>query len=571
MIEFACPHCRSVIQATDRSAGAQVTCPHCDRLVLVPSPGRGTAPPPQPAATAGTTRTAPEPPAMPSGVSRSGSHTQRLRIGSGSQRIAALLHMASGVVLAVLFYSLLKAFSSTGAIPPAFAEKFLDRGWTPYVSVFLMFWAFSILFGRCRHILRCRRALRANYIDATASFRTESDVQDLIARTRALSKELKDCILGSRIRRALEHYRATRDVAEVGEILRDESESAYNLMQSSYTLVRVFLWAIPILGFIGTVVGVGSAVGGFAQFLAGAQEVDQIKTALGSVTSGLGVAFDTTFVGLLLSVVLMVVMSWVEKAERDHLLAFEDYCTDHLLRRLPAHSSQSEHQTLATAIRSALRDLVPGIDTWKEESRQLSQALAESLRQAWKESGAAWFEGLNALHKRMAAYTAQFEKLQAATAQEHVQLRDDTARLVGEMKAMLGEEREHVRGLLDAEQKSLLSVLRAEQDGFRAYCESEKGALQGIAAGQQQMVREYAALLTDVAGKLGSLVTLQNNLEGELLKAAGSDGLVSTMGQVKGLLASLDPVLHKLADKPLDVQVQFMAAPTVVQGRMGDA
>src|SRR5690606_22689154 len=67
--------------------------------------------------------------------------------------------------------------------------------------------------------------------------------------------------------------------------------------QSSYALVRIIIWAIPILGFLGTVIGITLAIANISP--------QQLEHSLPQVTAGLGVAFDTTAVALTQSIVLM--------------------------------------------------------------------------------------------------------------------------------------------------------------------------------------------------------------------------------------------------------------------------
>ena len=66
-------------------------------------------------------------------------------------------------------------------------------------------------------------------------------------------------------------------------------------VQQSYSLPKVLLWAIPLLGFIGTVLGMSNAVGSFDEVLGNADNVEGLKNGLTQVTSGLGTAFDTTY------------------------------------------------------------------------------------------------------------------------------------------------------------------------------------------------------------------------------------------------------------------------------------
>jgi hypothetical protein len=100
----------------------------------------------------------------------------------------------------------------------------------------------------------------------------------------------------------------------------------------------VFIWAIPILGFIGTVLGIAESVREFAGFIqtaeGGVQFNTQMRAALAGVTSGLGIAFNTTFLALVLVIPVMLLTSLLQKSEEELLLGIEEYCLEQLLPRL---------------------------------------------------------------------------------------------------------------------------------------------------------------------------------------------------------------------------------------------
>ncbi len=97
----------------------------------------------------------------------------------------------------------------------------------------------------------------------------------------------------------------------------------------SYAAVHVFIWAIPIFGFIGTVVGIGDAILDFSRFVQSADPSGmiggQMREALGGVTSGLALAFNTTFLALALVIPLMLGASLLQKAEEELLLAVDEF------------------------------------------------------------------------------------------------------------------------------------------------------------------------------------------------------------------------------------------------------
>ena len=109
----------------------------------------------------------------------------------------------------------------------------------------------------------------------------------------------------TRLIRALEHFSVRRSVSETVDQLRLSAERDENAIESGYVMLRVFIWAIPILGFIGTVLGIGASVGGFSEAVSSAADLDVMKDSIGVVTSGLGVAFDTTLLALVTSVLIM--------------------------------------------------------------------------------------------------------------------------------------------------------------------------------------------------------------------------------------------------------------------------
>lgn len=168
--------------------------------------------------------------------------------------------------------------------------------------------------------------------------------------------------------------------AAVRDTLRAQAEVDEASLASRYTVVKLLLWAIPLLGFIGTVEGIGAGVGHFSLQLSehtsvaepapgpvsianGASGIggglDQVRGSLQEVTGGLGRAFDTTYLALVLAVVLMLGMALLEKTEVDRMLDFDEYCQVDFAARLPLRSQllPEEVRGLADSVESTLRSL----------------------------------------------------------------------------------------------------------------------------------------------------------------------------------------------------------------------
>ncbi|MCH8829006.1 MAG: MotA/TolQ/ExbB proton channel family protein, partial [Planctomycetes bacterium] len=144
-------------------------------------------------------------------------------------------------------------------------------------------------------------------------------------------------------------------------------------LYESYALIRTITWAVPILGFLGTVIGITLAISNLTP--------EQLDTSLNAVTSGLGVAFDTTALALALSVVLVFTSFLVERAEQQILARVEDFGINVVL---PTLSSPEKILTpFADAEAQAARKLVAETDALIGRQMQLWQEVLESTRSKW--------------------------------------------------------------------------------------------------------------------------------------------------------------------------------------------
>ena len=157
-------------------------------------------------------------------------------------------------------------------------------------------------------------------------------------------KRHERAVVFRRMARLMRFIRAVPKKEGLNEFFDYQAQMEQKKLETSYTILQVFIWAIPILGFIGTVLGIGEAVSEFATFIQtaeGAQLSNQMRAALGGVTSGLAVAFNTTFLALVLVIPVMLITSFMQKLEETFLVDIEEYMLEHLLPHL--HIAPSEH------------------------------------------------------------------------------------------------------------------------------------------------------------------------------------------------------------------------------------
>ena len=155
---------------------------------------------------------------------------------------------------------------------------------------------------------------------------------------------LRDSVMVNRIRKGLELFEVRPSVADVGHMMSSQSDIDSMRIAGSFSMLKAFLWAIPILGFIGTVIGLSHAIGGMNFNM---DDINQVKATLQNVTGGLGTAFDATLLGLVLALLLNFPMNAMMKAEDDNLNEIDAFCNEVLLPRLNDGAGSSNALTAA--------------------------------------------------------------------------------------------------------------------------------------------------------------------------------------------------------------------------------
>ena len=128
---------------------------------------------------------------------------------------------------------------------------------------------------------------------------------------------LPECMLA-----ALHRFHATNSVQDAANAIKERAEIAGDHLDSSLSLVRYISWAIPAIGFIGTVRGIGLALA-FAE--------DAIKGDITPVIEALGLAFNSTLVALLISMGLMYIVHIVQSRQEAFVLETQTYSRDKLI------------------------------------------------------------------------------------------------------------------------------------------------------------------------------------------------------------------------------------------------
>ena len=192
----------------------------------------------------------------------------------------------------------------------------------------LMFWALAIMGYKSVKLFGERRLLDVDLIPVAEGMRIlPEDTREFARQVQALPEDRQRMLLPRALLSALRRFNSTRNIQDVSSSTHTICESEAERLESELSMIRYISWAIPSIGFIGTVRGIGEAL---------AQADKAVQGDIAGVTQSLGVAFNSTFIALLISIFLMFLVHQLQLLQERLVFDSESYCDDKLIRHLKA-------------------------------------------------------------------------------------------------------------------------------------------------------------------------------------------------------------------------------------------
>lgn len=196
----------------------------------------------------------------------------------------------------------------------------------------LMVWALAILGFKGLTIWQQRRQLEEDLLQLPETLPLgPEDAAAVEQRIQELSGKKELFLLSRALDAAIRRFGATRNVQDASTALRDVCASEGERLEAELSIIRYIAWAIPSVGFIGTVRGIGSALS-----LANRA----VEGDITGVTQHLGVAFNSTFIALVISIILMFFIHQLQLLQDRLVLDTEYYCDRNLISRLRTHPNR---------------------------------------------------------------------------------------------------------------------------------------------------------------------------------------------------------------------------------------
>jgi biopolymer transport protein ExbB/TolQ len=194
----------------------------------------------------------------------------------------------------------------------------------------LMFWAFAILGYKAAVAVQERSLLQRDLLPVREGLRIlPEDTREYARTIQSLSDADRGMLLPRVLLSSLERFGSTRNVQDASSLANSMLEAEGARLDSEQSMIRYIAWAIPALGFIGTVRGIGLALG---------QAHRAVEGDISGVTENLGTAFNSTLIALLISIVVMFLVHQLQLLQERLVFESQTYVDHNLLRHMQDRS-----------------------------------------------------------------------------------------------------------------------------------------------------------------------------------------------------------------------------------------
>jgi biopolymer transport protein ExbB/TolQ len=191
------------------------------------------------------------------------------------------------------------------------------------ICIVLMIWGVFLIGEKCLTILKERYLFHVDLLESSVA--EDNNLTSILSSLDSLPNKIKHSPLVRILMSSIRRFLITNDVQNTSDAIDSNIEALAIKQEAENSMIRYLIWAIPSIGFIGTVRGIGQALSQADQALAG---------DISGMTDSLGVAFNSTLVALLISIILMFLLHQLQRLQDGLVVDTQDYCESFLLNRI---------------------------------------------------------------------------------------------------------------------------------------------------------------------------------------------------------------------------------------------
>ena len=192
--------------------------------------------------------------------------------------------------------------------------------------IILMLWAMSIIGLKMVRTRNESKLLERSLLNLSEGMSIlPEDARDYARPLQALPENEREYLLPRALLAALQRFGSTHNIQDASGVIQDVCNTEGERLESELSIVRYIAWAIPSIGFLGTVRGIGEALG---------QAHKAVSGDIVGVTMSLGVAFNSTFIALVVSIIMMFILHQLQLFQDRLVLDTQNYGNNYLIRHL---------------------------------------------------------------------------------------------------------------------------------------------------------------------------------------------------------------------------------------------
>lgn len=418
-----------------------------------------------------------------------------LRLSEAAIRgIAAVLGVVAGTLSSVAVYMIADPAGMTGRL----FNLTEPSGAVPAFTLILFYWGLAMCVLRYFRTGAAKRLSSNSLLVHSMELAKAGGLDLLAAELNVPTVEYSPLL--RRLHAITKHWSITPSLQDADVILQQQLYTDEENVRAGYSLVRTFIWALPVIGLLGTVAGVAVAVGGFAQFLGGdIEDVAVIKRSLVNVTAGLSYAFLTTLYGLAGALILMLIATALQTREEKLYTTVQEKIANLFLPFLQTISPERKGE-------------IDGTSGLQEQLMKIGATVLDYVRQQSGLTLQSFSDERNALHDDVIQWGKLLREEAASGAQNIGQALDRVGMKMSNAQFDFLQKFESIKAEMD---KQAASVLQSITTAVESAAVRQQQTLQAISE-QHGLVQDNIQLLTEL-GKVSQeslhlISTIDNTL-----------------------------------------------------------
>jgi biopolymer transport protein ExbB/TolQ len=288
---------------------------------------------------------------------------------------------------------------------------------------------------------------------------------------RTQNNAVNDNWLGMRVTEILQRQLKRKNTKHLEQDIAELAHRDAGLQLASYGLIRIAIWSLPLLGFLGTVIGISDSLRQMdaKSLSSGSQQ------AMSGLPSGLYVAFDSTAVGLVLTLVVLFIQFAVNRSELALLSTIDGKAAEALQGCLTEPEKLHDTRNVESALQHVTQELLKSLQQIVQTQSELWQQTISTAQGYWQNMTSTSAETLEA------ALAAAIESALGKHAESLNQHTEQLARVQSEGATLIDSRWQQWQSTLSeqtravyhqqremSEQTALLSLLIEKHENIRS-------------------------------------------------------------------------------------------------------